>query len=174
MSERIMKLDKKYVLAYWITFATYIIVFVVLMLSMGYEYNSSLSNVWIKRAGLIILLLGWFVWYIGRRKLGTDSVDIDPLGELARIILHPKRKHIRYAPENIVDNGIYRRMRHPQYWGTVAFYIGISIALESIPGLITSIIIVLPAHLWRAKIEEKMLERIFGHQYIEYMGKVKV
>ncbi len=169
-----MKLDKNYVIAYWVTFSTYIIAFVVMMLTIGYDYNSAISNVWIKRGGLVIMLFGWFVWYIGRRKLGRDSIDIDPLGELARILLHPKRKRVREPIDKVVKNGIYGITKHPQYWGTVLFYIGISIALECIPGLIVSFIIVLPAHIWRAKVEEKMMLKIFGEKYRKYTEQVKI
>lgn len=169
-----MKLDKDYVLAYWVTFTTYIIAFVVMMLTIGYDYNSPISNVWIKRGGLLIMLFGWLVWYIGRKKLGRDSIDIDPLGELTRIILHPKRKYVRTPLKKIIDTGIYKITKHPQYRGTVLFYIGISIALECLPGLITALIIVLPAHIWRAKVEEKMMLKKFGEKYSAYLAKVKI
>jgi len=169
-----MKLDKNYVIAYWITFSTYIIAFVVMMLTIGYDYNAPLSNVWIKRCGGLIMLFGWAVWYMGRKKLGHESIDIDPLGELARIILHPKRKRVRKPPEKIIDTGIYSITRHPQYWGTILFYIGISIALECIPGLITALVIVLPAHIWRAKVEEKMMLKMFGDKYRKYMERIKI
>ncbi len=169
-----MKLDRTYVLAYWVTFTTYIIAFVVMMLTIGYDYNSSLSNVWLKRGGLVIMLFGWFIWYIGRKKLGHDSIDIDPLGELARILLHPKQKYIRTPQKKVIDTGIYKITKHPQYWGTVLFYIGIAIALECLPGLIAAIIIVLPAHIWRAKVEEKMMLKNFGEKYRAYMEKVKI
>lgn len=169
-----MKLDRRYVIAYWITFASYIIAFVVMMLTIGYDYNAPLSNVWIKRIGLIVMLAGWAMWYVARRQLGHESIDIDPLGELARILLHPKRKRMRKMPEKVITGGMYRITRHPQYWGTVLFYIGISVALECLPGLITSIVIVLPAHIWRAMVEQKMLIKIFGDEYKKYMQTVKI
>ena len=102
-----MKFDKRYIIAYWLTFASYIVAFLVLMLTIGYDYNAAISNVWIKRAGLAAMLLGWAVWYIARRKLGHESIDIDPLGELARMIFHPKRKRERHPPREIVRTGIY-------------------------------------------------------------------
>ncbi len=169
-----MKLDRRYVVAYWVTFASYVIAFVVMMLTIGYDYNAPLSNVWVKRAGLAVMLLGWGMWYVGRKQLGHDSIDIDPLGELARIVFHPKRKWERHPPEKLVTTGIYRITRHPQYWGTVLFYIGISVALECLPGLAAAILVVLPAHIWRASVEEKTILKRFGDEYIRYKQIVKI
>ncbi len=167
------KLDKKYILAYWITFSTYILFFLVLMLTMGYSYNAPLNHLWIRRAGLVIFLGGWLIWYLGRKKLGHQSVDIDPLGDVAKKIIFPSYKKVHIKPKKIVSDGIYKITRHPQYWGTVLFYIGLAIALVSIPALAFAIIIVLPTHIWRAKVEEKMLEKLFGAQYLDYKKKTK-
>ncbi len=169
-----MKLEKPYIVAYWLTFASYIIVFVVLMLTIGYDYNRAISDVWIKRVALVIMLVGWGTWYLGRKKLGHGSIDIDPLGEIARRLFHPKSKKPEFSPEKVVDKGIYRITRHPQYWGTVLFYLGLSVALESIPALVASLITVLPAHIWRAIVEERMLVNYFGQAYVEYRKKVKL
>ena len=168
------ELDKKYIVTYWITFLTYIIVFAVLMLTIGYSFTSFLENPWLRRVGLVIMLGGWLIWYIGRKKLGYDSVDIDPLGDTARKIIHPKRKKVREIPTDIIRKGIYGKTRHPQYWGTVLFYIGLSIALSSIPALIASVVLVLPTHIWRAAVEEKMLLRVFGEKYQQYKAQVKI
>jgi len=169
-----MKLDKNYIIAYWITFTSYIAAFAVLMLTIGYDYNLMLSNVWLKRAGLIVMLAGWIIWYIGRKKLGHDSIDIDPLGEIARIIFHPGRKRERHSPKDVVNTGIYKITRHPQYWGTVLFYIGLGVALESIFGLIAALIIVLPTHIWRAIVEERMLISAWGEKYLQYKQQVRI
>ena len=167
-------LTKDYIVAYWITYTSYILEFLILMLTIGYDYNSPLSNVWLKRGGLLVMIFGWLVWYIGRKKLGHESIDIDPLGEIARILFHfGAQKPPRYK-KPLVTDGIYAITRHPQYWGTVLFYIGLAIALESIPGLIGAFVIVLPAHIWRAKVEEKMMIKYYGKKYIDYMQKVKI
>ena len=164
--------DKTHILAYWVAMATYIVDLAILMLTIGYSYNQFLMNPWIRRAGLLIFLFGWLVWYLGRKKLGPDSVDIDPLGTISRKILYPSHKNIHIKPK-LVSDGIYSITRHPQYWGTVLFYIGISLALASIPSLIFSILVILPAHIWRASVEEKMLLRLFGEKYLDYKKKVK-
>ncbi len=162
------KLDKAYVLSYWITLISYILCFVVIALTMGYDYNSSFENVWIRRVGLVVFLFGWWLWYKGRKTLGHESVDIDPLTTCARFILSPGKKRERHAPEKLITTGIYKITKHPQYWGTVVFYIGFSIALASIPALVFSLAVVLPLHIWRAIVEEKMNTRIFGEEYTSY------
>ncbi|MCD6594442.1 isoprenylcysteine carboxylmethyltransferase family protein [bacterium] len=166
-------LDRKYIIAYWVTLATYIVAFTIMILTIGYSYNQSFENPWIRRIGLLIFLFGWLVWYLGRKKLGPDSVDIDPLGSISRKMLYPSHKNIHIKPPKVINNGIYSITRHPQYWGTVLFYIGLSIALASIPALVFSVLFVLPAHIWRAAVEEKMLMDLFGEKYIDYKEKVK-
>ena len=161
-------LTRRYVASYWITFASYIVIFLVLMISIGYAYNSLINNIWLKRLGLAILLAGWIIWYIGRRKLGHESIDIDPLGEIALLLFHlGARRHPRYK-KKLVNNGIYA------YWGTVLFYIGISLGLTSIPGLIAAFVVVLPTHIYRSKVEEKMMRKSYGKPYIEYLNSVKI
>jgi len=168
------KLDKKYVIGYWITLSTYFITFVVLLVTMCYSFNAPLENPWARRIGFVIMLAGWGIWYFGRRKLGHESIDIDPLGELTRLVIYRGKKTIRRTHKEIVETGIYKITRHPQYWGTVIFYIGLSLALASLPALAVSIVLVLPAHIWRAAAEERMLGRIYGEKYNDYKRKVKL
>ncbi len=168
------RLDRKYVVAYWATFASYVVVFLVLMLTIGYDYNRPLSGVWVRRFGLFLMIAGWAIWYAGRKKLGHESIDIDPLGEIARMVFHPRAKWEKRYPEKLVTDGIYRYTRHPQYWGTVIFYIGLSIGLESIPALFATLAFVLPTHIWRARVEERMNLRVFGEKYREYMERVRI
>lgn len=166
-------LPKKYKITIWATYIAYTIVLVIMMLTIGYDYNALLMNRWVRRAGLIIMLLGWFLWYWGKKKIGPASVDIDPLGEIARMIFHPKTKFERPKP-TLVTDGPYRFMRHPQYLGIILFYIGFTIALATIPGLIASILLIIPTHLWRAKEEEIMMMQIFGEKYKKFKQQVKI
>jgi protein-S-isoprenylcysteine O-methyltransferase Ste14 len=167
-------LTRRYVVSYWITFASYIVIFLILMISIGYAYNSPINNIWLKRLGLAILLAGWIIWYIGRRKLGHESIDIDPLGEIALLLFHLGAKRSPRYKKKLVNNGIYAITRHPQYWGTVLFFIGISLGLTSIPVLIASFVVILPTHIYRSKVEEKMMRKSYGKPYEEYLSSVKI
>ena len=160
-------LDKKYILAYWVTMVSYGVFFLIQLVTVGYSYNASLENPWIRRIGLVVAVAGALIWHIGRKKLGPESVDIDPLGEISRRILFPSYRKV-HIKKPLVTDGIYAFMKHPQYWGTVMFYIGFAVAIPSYPALAFAILVVLPVHIWRAKVEEEMNLRIFGEKYRRY------
>jgi len=42
------------------------------------------------------------------------------------------------------------------------------VAIPSYPALAFAILVVLPVHIWRAKVEEEMNLRIFGEKYRRY------
>ncbi len=160
-------LDKDYIIAYWVTMVSYVVYFLILLVTVGYPYNASLEVPWIRRIGLVVFIAGLIIWYVGRKKLGPESVDIDPLGEISRKILYPSYKKV-HIKKPLVTDGIYAFMKHPQYWGTVLFYVGFSVALPSYPALAFALLVILPLHIWRARVEEKMNARIFGRRYEEY------
>lgn len=166
-------LPKRYKLTVWATYIAYTIVLVVMMLTIGYDYNKPFMNPCVRRVGLVVMLLGWFLWYWGKKKVGPASVDIDPLGELARIIFHPKTKFEKPKPVLVTD-GPYKIMKHPQYYGIILFYIGFPVALATIPGLVASIILIIPSHLWRAREEEIMMAQIFGEKYEKFKQRVRI
>jgi protein-S-isoprenylcysteine O-methyltransferase Ste14 len=72
-----------------------------------------------------------------------------------------------------VSNGIYRFTRNPMYLGLLLVLFGVAIFLWSLPALIG-----LPAfigYIWRFQIvpEERVLEQMFGAQYVEYKRRVR-
>lgn len=160
-------LDREYIIAYWVTMISYVVYFLIQLVTVGYPYNASLENPLIRRVGLVFSIAGILMWYIGRKKLGPESVDIDPLGEISRRILFPSYKKV-HVKRPLVTDGIYAFMKHPQYWGTVLFYIAFAVALPSYPALAFAVLVILPVHVWRAKVEEKMNEKIFGTRYKQY------
>ncbi|MBV4427446.1 methyltransferase family protein [Clostridium tyrobutyricum] len=75
------------------------------------------------------------------------------------------------SEQKIVQNGIYKYIRHPAYSGSILSLVGISLCFRSIIGLAGTIIIIFVIYGYRIKIEEKMLENRFGMLYREYKKK---
>lgn len=77
----------------------------------------------------------------------------------------------KHQPDGVITNGIYSRMRHPQYLGGVLSHIGIAFLLSAGAALLFTPIIVLVNYLLCRK-EEQELIREFGNEYLEYMRRV--
>lgn len=80
-------------------------------------------------------------------------------------------KKIYQAKDELITDGIYKYMRHPQYVGIILITFGMLIHW---PTLITLLMwpILLIAYYYLAKKEEKELERKFGKIYQEYKSMV--
>ncbi len=76
-----------------------------------------------------------------------------------------------HQAEKIISTGIYSKMRHPQYFGTIMAHIGFSILLSGLFSLIFTPLIIFHAYItsWKEEIE---LIKEFGKEYEEYRKKV--
>ena len=75
------------------------------------------------------------------------------------------------VPNSLITNGILGYVRNPMYFGILLIYVAfilLSISLISI-GLF---VIVFLVYNWMVNFEEKILENMFGKQYLEYRNKV--
>jgi len=68
-------------------------------------------------------------------------------------------------------DGVFAIVRHPMYFGIVAFHIGASLALESVPLLILTGGVVLPLTFVRVAAEERVLTEAFP-PYADYARRV--
>jgi protein-S-isoprenylcysteine O-methyltransferase len=93
------------------------------------------------------LLLGWTM-----RSLGT-SVSASTATR---------------AGARLVTSGPYRVVRHPLYTAGMLAYLGLALALRSVPMFVVTAIIAawLP---WRVRAEERNLVRSYGDRYRQYM-----
>ena len=71
----------------------------------------------------------------------------------------------------VVQEGIYRQIRHPMYLGIIVGFLGIPLALSSWWAMIPSVVIV-GLFVYRAKREDQMLKDGLDG-YTEYIKKVK-
>ena len=72
----------------------------------------------------------------------------------------------------LIKQGIYKHIRHPAYLGTLIFSIGIPLIFSSLYGFLL-ILALFPIYLYRIRIEESMLLKEFGDEYLEYMKKTR-
>ena len=72
--------------------------------------------------------------------------------------------------EKLVTKGIYKYTRNPQYIGDIIISIGLMILANSLEYTIIAIIEII-IYLWMPFNEEKVLEKIYSQEYINYKNK---
>ena len=72
----------------------------------------------------------------------------------------------------VIDTGVYGRVRHPMYLGTLLILLGFTISTLSILSFIVWIVFFIFIDRM-ASYEEKDLTRILGQQYTDYQRKVR-
>lgn len=82
-------------------------------------------------------------------------------------------KVVVYEGQKIVQNGVYRLVRHPSYTAAFIMFLGVGVAL----GNWSSIAILFFVHCYlygrRVSVEEKALVRTLGEPYVKYMSQTK-
>ncbi|MDF1539837.1 MAG: isoprenylcysteine carboxylmethyltransferase family protein [Candidatus Thorarchaeota archaeon] len=76
-----------------------------------------------------------------------------------------------HRADQIITQGVYGRVRHPQYLGAILSHIGISLMLSIFYALLITPILVIRDYIVCLK-EEKELEQEFGEDYIDYKSKI--
>jgi protein-S-isoprenylcysteine O-methyltransferase Ste14 len=73
--------------------------------------------------------------------------------------------------EHISTSGIYGRVRHPMYLGTLFFYLGLAISTLSLASVLVWLSIAI-IYNRLADYEERLLEERFGEEFLEYERRV--
>src|SRR5713226_9126277 len=107
--------------------------------------------------GVSLILLGvalrWYaIWTLGRYFTRDVAVSVD---------------------QKVVQNGLYRYIRHPAYSGTFLTMAGVGLTMTNWASLLALLIGVLLGHLYRVNVEERALIQSIGQPYIEYMHRTK-
>ena len=76
-------------------------------------------------------------------------------------------------PEKLLKKGIYGRIRHPMYLGSLIMFLGLALLLTDVKTALLCWYIVYNFILARILQEEQLLIYSFGEEYIEYMKKTK-
>jgi len=132
--------------------ALYLVAFACVWLFRSRQYPPDLWSISISMA---LIVFGAAIWLAGRMSLGSAHATV------------PKVKAL-------VTDGVYSKVRHPIYTGLQFMFWGLCLWFGSLIGLVASFAIVLPLSMWRARAEERMLERAFGKKYSDYKARTKL
>lgn len=78
-----------------------------------------------------------------------------------------------YEEHNLITYGIYAKIRHPFYLTALLSVIATSLIFSSWGALVLSLVLVVPAIVYRINIEEEFMLRHFESEYQEYMNRTK-
>lgn len=127
----------KYILQFYLTIAIplfYLLILFIINYSMEtLSIPSQLSII-----GLLFALCGLLLWIVSYVNLGRSFG-----------VLPKRQKRVR--------QGVYQYLPHPMYIGISATFLGLSIAVRSYPGLLITLIFLIPLLCIRAILEEKVL-----------------
>jgi protein-S-isoprenylcysteine O-methyltransferase Ste14 len=73
----------------------------------------------------------------------------------------------------LVQTGLYSRLRHPAYAGSLLAYVGLGLAFANWCTLACSVLPYLVALGYRIRVEEEVLHATFGHAYAQYARTTK-
>jgi protein-S-isoprenylcysteine O-methyltransferase Ste14 len=126
----------------------------VLVASYWFEPRLPLPREIAKPAGLLIFALGMvlFTWALAHLRSAFLG-NVDPV------------------TNHLITSGPYRWLRHPTYLATVIALLGLALALRSPWGLAVMLLLFLPAAIYRARLEERALERRFGLTWDDYAAR---
>ena len=71
--------------------------------------------------------------------------------------------------QKIVQTGIYKKIRHPSYLGSLLSFFGFGAVFNNWLTLVIIFIPILFSFIYRIHIEEKLLSQVFGVQYTNYI-----
>ena len=107
--------------------------------------------------GLVIIVLGSFLFIWARRTLGKFYS-----GHLSVLEGQP-----------LITHGPYHFIRHPAYAGYLLIALGLSIGYSSLFGLIIILLLLLPSVMYRIHVEDRLLAEHFRNQFDRYARSTK-
>ena len=107
--------------------------------------------------GLALLIIGssiriWAIWHLG--KYFSNAVSFN-------------------SEHQLIKTGPYKIIRHPSYLGAYLAIIGSTLFLQSPIFSLISLVVMLAAYLYRIKVEEIGLLKLFGIEYEKYQKSAK-
>ncbi len=107
-----------------------------------------------------------------RSHFGHTAGTVGTIVSLAGIVLIAIGWSQIHRAECIVQTGIYKYIRHPQYTGIFLFTLG---WILHWPSVITLAIwpVLVAAYVWLSRLEERMAIEDFGEAYRDYMSRTK-
>ena len=143
--------------SFWLIALGIIAVFFLSPLEFLYFATFQPRTVWMEAIGVGLVLLGstLFVW--ARQTLGTHYSG-----------------HVSVKKEQeLVQSGPYRIIRHPAYAGYLFMALGIGLGYSSLVGFASILFVLLPAVIYRIRVEDRLLAEHFDAKFDEYARKTK-
>lgn len=78
-----------------------------------------------------------------------------------------------YQKHSLITHGVYNKIRHPMYLSAILNVIAVSLIFSSWGALLIMLFAVLPAVVYRIKIEEEFLLNHLGSEYQRYIEQSK-
>ena len=75
--------------------------------------------------------------------------------------------------QKLVQNGPYKYIRHPSYTGLFLEILGVGLFLSNWLAFLITIVLLFLSLIYRISIEEKVLVKAFGKNYISYKNRTK-
>lgn len=119
---------------------------------LNHYYIGYWKNAYLPWVGLALMIVGIIIRFWAAKTLGkfyTRTLQI-------------------LKDHRIVDQGLYRIIRHPGYLGTFIMDIGTGLAVSNWFVLVSIFLTGLIARVYRVRVEEEMLEASPGEQYKTY------
>jgi protein-S-isoprenylcysteine O-methyltransferase Ste14 len=116
-----------------------------------------LHTLWAEAISVGLVILGSILFVWARRTLGIHYSG-----------------HVSVKKEQeLVQSGLYHIIRHPAYAGYLLMALGLALGYSSLLGFVSTLLILLPATVYRIHVEDKMLAEHFGTQFDQYAQRTK-
>ncbi|WP_417488414.1 PEMT/PEM2 family methyltransferase [Maricaulis sp.] len=90
-----------------------------------------------------------------------------------RIAYGSQKRVYGLLEDRLIEGGIYRFSRNPQYVGYAAMFFGAAAAAGSILALTSSALFALIIHVFITRVEEPHLDRVFAAAYADYRARIR-
>ncbi len=144
-------------LSFWLIAVGMMLVFFISPLEYLFRHPLLPHTPWMIGAGAILVFLGVVLFAWARRTLRKSYS-----GQISVTENQP-----------LVQNGPYRIIRHPAYLGYLCMSLGVSLGYSSLGAVILFGVVLLPAMIFRIRVEEKILLASFGEPFKEYASRTK-
>jgi len=125
--------------------------------SLAYGVIGSMHSFVLQIAGLVVMASGIILRSIAILQLGR---------------FHTPNVAVR-GDHELMESGLYRRVRHPSYLGALIAFFGFGIALGNWLSVLVVMVITPCIYLYRIREEETALEAAFGDNYRAYCRRTK-
>ena len=140
-------------------------------IAFGSAYALSIADWYLIRPKWALLEWSWY-WLLAAVLLVAlgSTIRVIAIRTLGRFFTTRVRLH---DGQNLIKEGFYKYVRHPAYTGLLIGTLGCITIFASVFGYALFVLAVVPAMLYRIKVEEKALTGRFGDEYTEYCKTTK-